>query len=303
MVSLRRAPSLRKAESRAGISLVAPVTVVVGAIIVVPVVWTVVLSFQDARYVDVARNGLFNELTLDNYVDVLTSDRFWRALLTTVEYSVGTTAGSIAVGLVAALAFRERFRFRAPARAVLLLPYVAPVVATTFVWQTALNPQFGVVNAFGTQVLGWDRPVQFLTAAPNALLTVIAYDVWRYFPFAFLFLGAALTGLSRDIEEAAVVDGATPLQKFWYVVLPQLLPTVALLCLFRMVMAFNEFDDVYLLTGGAAGTQVASVRVYEQLTGSGDIGGASATAAVMAVFLAAALVVYLRLTRRQRDVQ
>lgn len=295
------ASKLRRHENRDGITLVLPVVLVVGAIIVVPIVWTVVLSFQDARYVDVARNGLFNELTLDNYVDVLTAPGFWQALLTTVEYSVATTAGSIVVGLVAALAFRDKFRFRAPLRAVMLLPYVAPVVATTFVWQVALNPQYGVVNAFGTQVLGWEHPVNFLASAPTALLTVIVYDIWRYFPFAFMFLGAALTGLSREIEEAAVVDGATPLQKFWFVVLPQLLPTVALLVLFRMVMAFNEFDDVYLLTGGAAGTQVASVRVFEQLTGSSDIGGASATAAVMAVFLGVALAVYLRLTARQRE--
>lgn len=290
-----------RTDARDGIALVTPVTVVVGAVIVVPILWTVVLSFQDARYIDVARNGLFNELTLDNFTSVLTDRGFWEAMLTTVEYSVGTTLGSIVVGFVAALAFRDSFRFRAPLRAVMLLPYVAPVVATTFVWQVALNPQYGVVNAFGTEILGWDRPVPFLSTAPTALLTVIAYDIWRYFPFAFIFLGAAMTGLSREMEEAAVVDGATPLQKFWHVVLPQLMPTVALLALFRMVMAFNEFDDVYLLTGGAAGTQVASVRVYEQLTGSSDIGGASATAAVMAIFLGVALAVYLRATRRFRE--
>jgi multiple sugar transport system permease protein len=295
------ASKLRGHENRDGITLVAPVTLVVAAIIVVPIVWTVVLSFQDARYVDVARNGLFNELTLENYANVLATPAFWQSLVTTVEYSVATTVGSITAGLVAALAFRDRFRFRAPLRAVMLLPYVAPVVATTFVWQVALNPQYGVVNAFGTQVLGWEHPVNFLASAPTALLTVIVYDIWRYFPFAFLFLGAALTGLSREIEEAAVVDGATPLQKFWFVVLPQLLPTVALLVLFRMVMAFNEFEDVYLLTGGAAGTQVASVRVFEQLTGSSDIGGASATPRNTAITAAVALAVYLRLTAKQRE--
>src|SRR5918998_1852697 len=164
----------------------------------------------------------------------------------------------IVLALVAALALRDRFRFRAPVRALMLLPYVAPVVATTFVWQVALNPQYGIVNAVGTELLGWDRPINFLTAAPSALLTVMVFDTWRHFPFAFLFLGAALTGLNRDIEEAAVVDGASPLQKFRYVVLPQLMPTIALVALFRSVMAFNEFEGIFLLTGGAAGTQVAS---------------------------------------------
>jgi ABC-type sugar transport system permease subunit len=293
--------TLRRQENRDGIALISPAVILVASIIVLPIVWTVVLSFQEARYVDVARNGLFNAATLDNYADTFTSPGFWRALLTTVEYSVATTVGSIAVGLVAALALRERFRFRAPLRGMMLLPYVAPVVATTFVWQVALHPQYGLVNAVGTQLLGWDRPVNFLTAAPSALLTVIVFDTWRHFPFAFLFLGAALTGLNRDVEEAAVVDGATPLQKFRYVVLPQLMPTVALVALFRTVMAFNEFEGVFLLTGGAAGTQVAAVRVYDQLTGSSDIGSASANAMVLALLLGVGLMVYLRVMARRAE--
>jgi len=293
--------TLRRRENREGITLISPAVIVVASIIVLPIIWTVVLSFQEARYVDVARNGLFNTATLDNYIDTFTSPGFWRALQTTVVYSVATTVGSLVIGLVAALAFRERFRFRAPLRGAMLLPYVAPVVATTFVWQVALNPQFGVVNAVGTELLGWDRPINFLTAAPTALMTVIVFDTWRHFPFAFLFLSAALTGLSRDIEEAAVVDGASPVQKFRYVVLPQLMPTVALVALFRTVMAFNEFEGIFLLTGGAAGTQVASVRVYDQLTGSSDIGSASANAMVLAVILGIGLMLYLRVMARRAE--
>jgi len=253
-----------------------------------------VLSFQDARYVDVARNGLFNELTLENYANVLTAPAFWQSLLTTVEYSVATTVGSITVGLVAALAFRDRFRFRAPLRAVMLLPYVAPVVATTFVWQVALNPQYGVVNAFGTQVLGWEHPVNFLATAPTALLTVIVYDIWRYFPFAFLFLLARLQAIPRDLEEAAVVDGAAPTQRFRHIVWPELASVLALLAMLRFVMNFNKFDDVYLLTGGGSGTDVASVRVYDFLTARFDVGAASAQALVLAAVLLVFLAVYLK---------
>jgi len=274
--------------------MIGPILLIVTAVILVPLLWTVILSFQEARYADVARNGLFNEFTLDNYIDVFTSPGFWKSLGTTVVYSVGTTVGSIVVGLVAALAFRTKFPFRAPLRAVMLLPYVAPVVAAAFVWEVMLNPQYGVVNAIGTQYLGWPSPINFLGTAPQALTTVIVFEIWRYFPFAFLFLTAAITGLSREIEEAAVVDGATPVQKFFYVVLPQLLPTIALLSLLRLVMTFNKFDDIYLLTGGAAGTQVAAVRIYDQLVGSSDIGAASANAVVLALILGVVLLVYSR---------
>jgi multiple sugar transport system permease protein len=173
------------------------------------------------------------------------------------------------------------------------------VVAVTFVWQTMLNPQFGIVNAIGTSVLGWDTPVAFLSQRSTALATVMAFEVWRYFPFAFLFLTARIAALPADLEEAAVVDGATVSQRFRYVVFPQLLPTIALLAVLRFIFTFNEFDDIYLLTGGAAGTQVASVRVYDLLTARGDIGAASAQALVLALVLVVLLGLYFRFVGRR----
>lgn len=281
--------------------MVGPIALIVTVIIIVPIVWTFILSFQEARYSDVARNGLANPFTLDNYIDVLTSTGFWNSLRVTLIYTVATTAGSIALGFLAALSLRGAFRGRGFVRAAFLLPYVAPVVAVAYVWRVMLNPQFGFINAVGTTYLGWDQPVDFLGRAPYALLTVIAFEVWRYFPFAFMFFAAALTGLSRDVEEAALVDGATPWQRFWYVIAPQMLPVAALLTLLRLVMTFNKFDDIYLLTGGAAGTQVAAVRVYDQLVGSSNIGAASANSVVLAVILAGALVVYMRVTRKKES--
>ncbi len=151
----------------------------------------------------------------------------------------------------------------------MLLPYVAPIVAVTFAWTTMLNPQFGVVNYWGTQLLGWDEPIAFLSqrssevsvfgltfGVPTALLTVIAFEAWRSFPFAFLFLTARLQAVPATLEEAARVDGATLTQRFRHVLLPQLMPTIAVLAVLRFIWTFNSFDDIYLLTGGGAGTEV-----------------------------------------------
>jgi multiple sugar transport system permease protein len=246
---------------------------------------------------------VFGQYTLANLDLVLTSPGFWSSLWTTLIYTIGGTVSSIAIGLVAALALRGRFRGRTFVRASVLLPYVAPVVAVTFVWQSMLSPQFGIVNNWGTRFLGWDRPVAFLSQReysmslfgwhvdiPLALITVIAFEAWRYFPFAFLFLLARLQAIPRDLEEAALVDGAAPTQIFRHILLPQLGPVIALLTVLRFIMTFNKFDDVYLLTGGAAGTEVVSVRVYQFLTARFDIGAASAQALVLVVLI----VVYLR---------
>ncbi len=286
--------SLRRAENRAGLTLISPTLVIVLVLVVLPIVWTVLLSFQELRLLNLRTTGLFGRLTFGNFGYVLTRESFWASLGTTLVYSVAGSALAIGVGLVAALALRRPFRGRGLVRAVMLLPYVAPIVAATYAWTVLLNPQFGLVNHWGTRLLGWDQPIAFLTASPSALLTVIVFEAWRSFPFAFLFLTARLQAVPAMLEEAALVDGATPLQRFRYIVLPQLLPTIAVLAVLRFIWTFNNFDDIYLLTGGAAGTEVISVAVFRSLTARGDIGGAAAQALVLALVLAALIGLYLR---------
>jgi multiple sugar transport system permease protein len=247
---------------------------------------------------------------------VLTSPEFFSSLTSTLIYTVGGTIGSIALGLLAALVVRKPFRGRAIVRGAMLLPYIAPVVAATFVWETMLSPQFGITNQIGTRLLGWNKAVPFLseqtghlslfglhTSVPTAMLTVIAFESWRYFPFAFLFILARIQAIPGDLEEAAKVDGAAPSQRFQHIIWPQLRGVIAVLAVLRFIWTFNKFDDVYLLTGGGAGTQVASVRVYELLTSQADVGGAAAQAMVLAVVLMVCLLVYfVLLGRRTKEI-
>jgi multiple sugar transport system permease protein len=300
-----KTPTLAQRENRAGLAFVSPTVLVVLVVVILPIAWTVVLAFQHARLVDIQTMSFLSNWTWKNFIEVFTSPGFWTSLWTTLIYSVGGSVGSIALGLVAALALRRPFRGRALLRGSMLLPYVAPVVAVTFVWEIALSPQFGIVNEWGGKLFGWDKPVAFLSTrsqevsllgwdlhVPLALLTVIAFEIWRYFPFAFLFLLARLQAVPPGLEEAATVDGATISQRFRHILLPQLLPVIALLSVLRFIMTFNKFDDVYLLTGGGSGTDVVAVRVYDFLTARYDVGAAAAQALVLAAILAVLLGVY-----------
>jgi len=311
----RRGLTLRQQENRAGLALLSPTLVVVLVMVVLPILWTTVLAFQRIRLSTIRRVGLFDAgYTLRNFQTVLTSRGFLDALKTTLVYSVVGTALAIGLGLVAALVVRSPFRGRTLVRASMLLPYVAPIVAVAFVWQIMLNPELGVVNAIGTDLLGWDEAVPFLTersgtlsmfgfdlGMPTALLTVIVFQAWRYFPFAFLFILARLQALPAELDEAARVDGATPLQRFWYITLPQLKGVIALLVVLRFIWTFNEFDDIFLLTGGGAGTEVLSVRVYRYLTARNDVGASAATSLVMAAILAVVLLFYFRYFARREE--
>jgi multiple sugar transport system permease protein len=304
-----RAPlTRRQSDARTGLLLISPTFFVVLAVVVLPILWTVMLAFQDLKLVQLQYASFFGDYSLDNFVEVLTSDGFWSSLVTTLVYSVLGTSLAIGLGLVAALALRQSFRGRGVVRALMLLPYVAPVVAATFVWSVMLNPQFGIINYWGTELLGWDEPIAFLSQryaevlgveVPIALLSVILFEMWRSFPFAFLFLTARIQAMPESLEEAARVDGATPLQRFRHIVLPQLMPTIAVLALLRFIWTFNNFDDIYLLTGGGAGTEVVSIRVFNYLIARGDIGAASAQALVLAAVLIVLVTVYLKFASRE----
>lgn len=306
---------MARAEQRAGISLISPTLVIVVVMIVLPILWTIMLAFQQIRLLNLRTAGIFGNYSLSNFTQVFASAGFLEALAITLLYSIAGTGLAILFGLIAALAMQKPFRGRTFVRAATLIPYVAPIVAVTFVWTTMLNPQFGIINHWGTEYLGWDQAVPFLSerqrevsflgltfTVPTALLTVIAFEAWRSFPFAFLFLTARLQAVPASLDEAARVDGATPTQRFRHILLPQLLPTIAVLSVLRFIWTFNSFDDIYLLTGGGAGTEVVAVRVYNFLVARGDIGAASAQALVLAVILAVLVGVYLKFFAKKEEV-
>jgi multiple sugar transport system permease protein len=305
----RRARDTRaRRDARAGLALVSPTVIVVVVMVVLPVLWALVLSFQRVRLSGIRRLDVFGgEYTLRNYDLLLSSEGFLDAARVTLLYSVLGTAGAILLGLVAALLVRTHFRGRGLVRGVLLLPWVAPVVAITFIWQVLLSPQLGFVNAIGTDILGWNSPIPFLSqekgtlalfglsiGVPTALLAVIAFESWKSFPFAFLFILARLQAVAPDLEDAARVDGATPTQVFRYIILPQLAGVIALIAVLRFIFTFNAFDEIFLLTGGGAGTEVLATQVYSFLTARNDVGASAAVAMFMAAVLTVLLVVYLR---------
>jgi len=289
-------------------ALVSPTVIVVIVMVVLPVLWALLLSFQRIRLLQIRRLDLLgSEYTFRNYDQLLSSSEFFETARTTLYYSVFGTLGAIGLGLAAALLVRRSFRGRGIVRGLLLLPWVAPVVAITFIWTVLLSPQLGFVNAVGTDVLGWNSPIPFLSqekgtvslfglsiGVPTALLMVIIFESWKSFPFAFLFLLARLQAVPGELEEAAKVDGATPTQIFRHILLPQLAGVIALIAVLRFIFTFNAFDEIYLLTGGGAGTQVLATQVYSFLTARNDVGASAAVAMFMAAVLAVLLLFYLK---------
>ena len=247
------------------------------------------------------------EFTLANFARIFSSDEFWFVLRVSLYYTVFGTAGALVLGLFAAQVLNVAFKGRGILRGLFLFPYVAPVIAVAFAWVLLLDAgPGGTLNAMLMRMGVVDGPINFLgTRAiplsflgiefefPVALTTVIAFEAWRYFPLAFLFILARMQSVSGEMYEAAEIDGATPLQQFWYLSLPQLAGILAVLFLLRFIWTFNKFDDIFLLTGGASGTRTLVVDVYEQAFDLSNLGaGAAVAVVVFAVLLFFSLIFF-----------
>jgi multiple sugar transport system permease protein len=145
--------------------------------------------------------------------------------------------------------------------------------------------RFAMISLFGFQI-----------KLPVALSMVILFEVWRYFPLSFLFILARMQSIPSDLYEAAEMDGATPFQQFWYLSLPHIVGILAVLFLLRFIWTFNKFDDIFLLTGGNAGTRTLTVNVYEQAFAISNLGAGAAVAVVIFMFLLLFSILFIKFT-------
>ncbi len=235
-----------------------------------------------------------SEFTLDNFKQIFDSSEFMSVLWATVFYTVVGTIGALLVGLFAAMLLNKSFKGQGILRGLYLFPYVSPIIAVAFTWIALFDPFSGSVNALLIQMGNITTPINFFGERPLALIMVTVFEIWRYFPLSFLFILARMQSIDTDMYEAADMDGASPFQKFWYLSLPMLLGILSVLFLLRFIWTFNKFDDIFLLTGGNAGTRTLTVNVYEQAFAVSNIGAGAAVAVVIFAVLLTFSFLFLR---------
>ncbi|KIT17417.1 sugar ABC transporter permease [Jannaschia aquimarina] len=252
-----------------------------------------VLSFAASS---VLTDGTF---TLDNFARIFSSAEFVDVLWATIFYTVVGTVGAIVMGLFAALLLDASFKGRGILRGLYLFPYVAPVIAVAFAWIILFDPFSGSANALLIRMGVTDEAINFFGERPLALIMVTLFEIWRYFPLSFLFILARMQSVPSDMFEAAEMDGASPFQQFRWLMLPQLAGILGVLFLLRFIWTFNKFDDIFLLTGGNAGTRTLTVSVYEQAFAISNIGAGAAVAVVIFACLLAFSALFFRVMSRE----
>jgi multiple sugar transport system permease protein len=249
------------------------------------------IEFRDGR-------EIWSFTPMRNWELLLADSALGPVVFNTIVFVVVAVAIEMVAGLALALLVGGLARGKALMRTLMILPILVPPVAIGSMFKLMFNHDFGFFN----QILGWVgvAPVSWLGSTSLALLSVIIVDVWHWVPFIFLILFAAVEGLPKEVLEAARVDGATRGQLLRRVTLPLLMPALTVALVFRAILAFKTFDEVYLLTGGGPGTssELLSLHLYKVFFEQNQL-GYGALLSVFTIIGVLSLLVFARwLTRR-----
>ena len=256
------------------------------------------LAFTDTR---IGRAGEF--VGFFNYELLLTDRVFLMAVWWTIFYTVFATIFKFALGLWLALLLNHYVPFKSVVRAIILVPWIVPTVLSAIAFWWIYDPQFSIISYVLVDVLGWrDSYIDFLGDPWNARWSLIAANVWRGIPFVAICLLAGLQTISPSLYEAAMLDGATPWQRFVHVTVPMLMPILAVVLTFSVIFTFTDFQLVYAITRGGPvnSTHLMATLAFQRAIPGGQLGEGAAIAVAMIPFLiAATFFSYFALARRK----
>lgn len=273
-----------------------PLLVVMVAVVGWPLADTVRLSFTDARLV--GTEGEF--VGLANYERLLGGRAFLSALLNTAQFAFLSVGAEMVLGVLAALLLDQEFRGRTALRALMILPWALPTVVNAILWRLIYNPEYGALNSALVQVGILDEYRSFLGEPGSALLALVVADCWKNFPLVALIALAALQAVPRDIKAAAVVDGAGPLARFRFVLLPYLAGPLTIALVLRTIEAFKVFDIVWVMTRGgpANSTRTLSILVYQEAFSFQRAGAGASLALIVTLIVTVLAALYVAAMRR-----
>ncbi|GAB3098169.1 carbohydrate ABC transporter permease [Isoptericola nanjingensis] len=288
----------RLSDGQFAVLLLLPGVALLAGVVLYPLVAALVTAFFEQSLVLPGRTFV----GLQNIVDVLQGD-FLRLLRQTLVFTLGTTILPFVIGFALALALNTRIRGAKVLRGLMLIPWLVPGVVVSFLWMWIFNANYGVMNAL-LQGLGLvDDPQAWLAQPGTAMGAVILAKTWQSFPWMMVMLLAGLQTVPIELHEAAEMDGAGTVRRFFAITLPHLKGIVGLVLLLEFIWNFQHFDIIYVLTGGgpAGATQTFATAVYETAFQGYDLGKAGALGLLWMVLLMALVVVYVRFSEKGEE--
>ena len=274
--------------------LIAPAVAFTAVIVAWPLLETIRLSFTDADM------GGESWVGLANYQKLLSSQKFYEIVGRTFFWMVLSVSLKLIVGLAGATLLGAAVPGRALFRALIMPPWVIPIAIGCIGWLWLYNGQFGFLSGMGQRVGILGGPFEFLAYKNSAFYSAIVTDVWVGTPMVSLFFLAAMQGVSRDLYEAAWVDGASRWYRFRRITIPQIMPVIVSMALLSAIWTFNSFDIIYILTQGGprGGTTTMIIDTYKTAIGNFKFGEGATRAVAIVVILGLFSLAYMNILNR-----
>lgn len=273
-----------------------PAVIVVGALLLYPVATSVFYSFTSKHLIK--QNWKF--VGFSNYAKVLSDKDFFHSFFISIKWTALSLLGQLLVGFTAALALNRIRRAKGFFRTMLVVPWAFPSIVIALSWKWILNGVSGFLPNFLVQIGLFETPPQFFSSANLVFGTLAFINVWFGAPLIMVNVLSALQTVPRDQYEAAQIDGASGWQSFIHITVPHIRVVVGLLVVLRTIWIFNNFDTIYLITGGGPAKLSQTLPIYAYNVGWGlkQLGRSSAVTVLLLLFLLVICMVYFKLLNK-----
>lgn len=251
----------RKDDSVLALFLTGPAILFLALMLFSPLFWGISMSFTDKTIGSEA-----NFIAFDNYISLLNNKDFFRALSNTVVFTLLSIVSKLFFGVLLALILNMQFRFRGFVRSLFLIPWTLPNLVAVLNWRWIYNSSGGALNALLKPLGLISRNMSWLSLSSFALIGVVIANVWRGTPFFGITILSKLQTIPNDLYEAASIDGAGVLRKFIHVTLPEIKDVILLSTIISTIWTLNEFDTVWLMTGGGPANRTVLIAVFSYIT-------------------------------------
>ena len=269
--------------------LVTPAILFIIVIVAWPLAETIRLSFMEADL------GGEHYVGLANYEDLAGSRKFHQTIVRTFYWMFLSVSLKLVLGLIGAMLLNAAVPGRALFRVLVMPPWVIPVAIGCIGWLWLYNGYFGVLSGTLMKLGITDGPFEFLAYKSSSFYSAVVTDVWVGTPMVTLFFLAAMQGVSRDLYEAAWVDGAGRWYRFRRITIPQIMPVIVSMALLSAIWTFNSFEIIWILTEGGprSATTTLIVDTYKTAIGNYKFGEGAARAVIIVFLLATFSLIYL----------
>lgn len=292
-------PTGKKQQVLASLPWIGPALLLIGTIVLFPAGYMVWTSTRDLSGFGVDRGPA----GLDNYRRLLELDSLDRILANTVVWVVGVVAVTVVVSLALAQLLNQAFPGRRLVRLAVIVPWAASVVMTSVVILYGLDPYYGIFNRFLVDIGILDQPYGFTKRPTPAFIVSMATAVFVSLPFTTYVFLAGLQGIPEEILEAAEVDGAGPVRRYFSVILPSLRPALAVATIINIINVFNSLPILRTLTGSIPGysADTTTTRIFKLIQADRQVDTASALSVVNFLIVLVIILVYLRVVRPMKE--